>query len=365
MNWSDTPEQSQFRNDVRAFIKDRFPPSYRPNTRSEESLEPEDVVGYNWPADRTSGDPERREGAIAWANAVVERGWVAPHWPKEYGGAGMTPWEQFILYEEFARAGVPMVGGIGVTLLGPALIEYGTEEQRREHLPKILSGNVVWAQGFSETNSGSDLASLKTRAIQEGDHYVVNGQKTWTSHANYADWLFALVRTDLDAPKHKGLSFLLMDIQTPGITVRPIEDMRGDIPFNEVFFEDVQVPVANRVGEENRGWYVAMATLDFERSGIGGSVSYMKALDGLVEFIRDAEDRRALRNDWKESVRLEIADRYIETQVLYNLALRTVSQQAAGEIPNYEASVNQLFASELHQRLAQTCMKAFGLYGNM
>jgi hypothetical protein len=332
---------------------------------AEQSLEPEDVFGYNWPADRKSDDPERREAAMEWARALAEKGWVAPHWPKEYGGAGLTVMEEFIFNEEMARARVPLVGGIGVLLLGPVLIEYGTEEQRREHLPKILAGEVNWAQGFSEPGAGSDLASLQTRAVRDGDVYVVNGQKTWTSHAQYADWLFVLVRTDREAPRHRGISFLMMDINTPGITVRPITDMRGSQPFNEIFFEDVRVPVANRVGEENRGWYVGMMTLDFERSGIGGAVGYQQALAELVEFVRGNEGRRYLRDDSRDSLRHEIADRYIETEVLYNLALRTVSMQAAGQIPNYEASVNQLFSSELYQRLARTGMKVFGLYGNL
>lgn len=365
MDWADTPEQAQFREEVRRFIEERFPKNYRPDREAEQSLEPEDIVGYNWPADRKSDDPERREAAMEWAKALAEKGWVAPHWPKGYGGAGLTAMEEFILNEEMARARVPMVGGIGVLLLGPALIEYGTEEQRREHLPKILAGEVTWAQGFSEPGAGSDLASLQTRAVRNGDVYVVNGQKTWISHAQYADWLFALVRTDREAPKHRGISFLMMDINTPGITVQPITDMRGSQPFNEIFFEDVRVPVANRVGEENRGWYVGMATLDFERSGIGGTVGYQQALAELVEFVRSDEGRRYLRDDSRDSLRHEIADRYIETEVLYNLALRTVSMQAAGQIPNYEASVNQLFSSELYQRLARTGMKAFGLYGNL
>ena len=330
-------------------------------------MEPEDAAGYDWPADRKSRDPERRRATMKWTHALAERGWVAPHWPKEYGGAGLTTWEMFVFTEEMANAGVPMAGGIGVTLLGPTLVEHGSEEQRREHLPKILSGETVWAQGFSEPGAGSDLASLTTRAVRDGEIYVVDGQKIWTSHAQYADWLFILARTDPEAPKHRGISFLMMDINTPGITVRPITDMRGGQPFSEVFLENVRVPVANRVGEENRGWYVGMATLDFERSGIGGTIKYRQVLGHLVGLARKARNggARHLRADNRDLLRHEIAQREIETRVLYNLALRTVSMQAAGQIPNHEASINLLFSSEVHQRLARTGMKTFGLYGNL
>ena len=360
MDWTDTPEQSRLRDEIRTFIAERFPNGYRP-LPGPQSLEPEDVYGYNWPADRRSDDPERREGAMAWAAALAERGWVAPHWPREYGGAGLTVMEELVFAEEFARAGVPMAGGIGVTLLGPTLIEHGTEEQRREHLPKILSGEVVWAQGFSEPESGSDLASLRATAVRDGDDYIVNGQKIWTSHAQYSDWLFALVRTDPDAPKHRGISFLLMDITTPGVTVRPIPDMRGDVPFNEIFLEDVRVPAANLVGEENRGWYAAMTTLDFERSGIGGIIKYERELARLTQAVRERSLTAAAAR--RASVRAEIAQRHIELAVLRNLALRTVSLQASGAIPNHEASVNFLFSAEFHQRLAATGMKALGPSG--
>lgn len=365
IDWADTPAQAHFRDEVRTFIRERFPADYTPDTAAEASLEPEDARFYNWPADRKSPDPARREAAMAWARALAERGWVAPHWPKEYGGAGLSVMEHFIFNEEMARARVPAVGGVGVGLLGPTLIAHGTEAQCREHLPKILSGEVVWAQGFSEPEAGSDLAALKTRAVRDGDHYVLNGQKIWTSHAQYADWLFALVRTDPDAPKHRGLTMLMMDIETPGLTVRPIDDLRGDQPFNEVFFEDARVPVANRIGEENRGWYVAMATLDFERSGIGGAVKYEQVLDDLVRFVRSRDGRCIARPHERRALRHEIAQRAIEIRILYALALRTVSVQAAGEIPNYEASVNQLFSAELYQRLSHTVMKALGMFGNL
>ncbi|MQA86160.1 MAG: hypothetical protein GEV03_16385 [Streptosporangiales bacterium] len=366
MNWEDTPQEAAFRDEVRAFIRDSFPSEYRPDPEAQQSLEPEDVWGYEWPVDRVSEDQVRREGARKWAAALAERGWIAPRWPAEYGGAGLSATEEFILQEEMMRARVPTVNGIGAFLLGPTLLKHGTDEQRAEHLPRIARGEATWAQGFSEPGAGSDLASLRTRAVRDGDTYVVNGQKVWTSLGQYADWLFVLVRTDPDAEKpHRGITFLLVDATTPGVTIRPIEDIRGAAPFAEIFFEDVRVPVANRLGEENRGWYVAMTALSFERAGIGATVKYEQALSELVGYLRSEEGKGFLREDWGTSVRGEIARRYTEIRVLYNLARLTVSKQAAGEVPGYEASVNQLFSAELHQRLARTGAKAFGQYGNL
>lgn len=369
MDWHDTAEQAAFRTEVRAFIRDRFPADYEPDSGDEHSLEPEDVWGYDWVADRASADPRRRDAAMRWAAALAERGWVTPHWPQEYGGAGLSALEEFILQEEMMRARVPIVNGIGAFLLGPTLLRHGTDEQRAEHLPRIARGEATWAQGFSEPGAGSDLASLRTRAVHgtdsEGEHYVVNGQKVWTSLGQYANWLFVLVRTDPEAPKHRGITFLLVDATTPGVTVRPIEDIRGAAPFAEIFFSDVRVPVANRVGEENQGWYVAMTALSFERAGIGATIKYEQALSGLIDYVRSEEGKGFLRQDWATSVRQEIARRYTEIRVLYNLARYTVSKQASGEVPGYEASVNQLFSAELHQRLARTGAKAFGRFGQL
>jgi alkylation response protein AidB-like acyl-CoA dehydrogenase len=370
MNWADTAEETAFRGEVQAFIRDRFPPDYRPDPDAEQSLEPEDVWGYNWPADRVSDDPARRDGARRWAAALAERGWIAPHWPREYGGAGLSAMEEFILQEEMMRARVPTVNGIGAFLLGPTLLEHGTDEQRAAHLPPIARGEVTWAQGFSEPGAGSDLASLRTRAVRDGDHYVVDGQKVWTSLGQYADWLFVLVRTDPDAsPRHRGITFLLIDAAAPGVTIQPITDIRGDTPFCEIFFENVRVPVGCRVGAENRGWYVAMTALSFERAGIGATIKYEQALTELIRYLRSAEGRSFLRADQTASVRQEIARRYTEVRVLYNLARYTVSKQTAGPVtggvPGYEASVNQLFSAELHQRLADTGAKAFGEFARL
>ena len=350
MDWSDNDTQASFRSEVRTVIEARLPERYRDS-------------GGSWEHDRRSESADTRAAATEWSNALAERGWVAPHWPKEYGGAGLSPMEQFIFKQEMSLAAAPAVGGQGVSQLGPTLIVHGTDEQKAEHLPKILSGEVDWRQGYSEPGSGSDLASLQTRAIRDGDEYVINGQKIWTSLAHFADWLYVLCRTDPDAPKHRGISFLLVDKHAPGVTVRPLIDMSGRHHFNETFFEDVRVPSTNRVGEENRGWYVGMTLLDFERSNITGAVASRRTLDKLRNFLQTNEGQS--RSPGYEPNRRQIADRYIETDVMYNFSFRIISMQDNGLIPNYEASVSKLFNSEMSQRISLTGTRVFGLYSNI
>ena len=358
MDWRDTPEQAAFRAEVQEVIRTRLPERYRELAAAGQ------LEGRAWEFDRKSADPEARRAAMEWHRALSERGWVAPHWPKEYGGAGLTPMEQFILNQELARAGAPNVGGSGVSLLGPTLIVHGTEEQRGRYLPPILAGEVTWAQGYSEPGAGSDLASLQTRAVRDGDDFVINGQKIWTSAAHTADAIFALVRTDPDAPKHRGISFLLIDdITTPGISVRPLVDMTGGHYFNEVFFDNVRVPATNVVGEVNRGWYVGMTLLDFERSNIAGAVAARRSLRRLIDLVHSDEGLR--RRVASGTLRQEIAQRYIETEVMFQYSFRVISMQARGMVPNYEASTAKLFNSELSQRLAQTAMQCLGLAGNL
>ncbi len=349
MDWKDTPEQAAFRREVQTLIETKLPARYQ--------------AGHGeWVQDRKSDDAGTRDAATEWQGALAAKGWIAPHWPKEYGGAGLTPMEQFIFKQEMAQAGAPAVGGQGVSQLGPTLIVHGTDEQKAEHLPKILSGEVNWQQGYSEPGAGSDLASLQTRAIRDGDDYVVNGQKIWTSGAQYADWLYVLVRTDPDAPKHRGISFLLMDIHTPGLSIRPLIDMGGHHHFNETFFEDVRVPAKNRVGEENRGWYVGATLLDFERSNITGAITSRKSIRKLLDYVDSDEGKQRSRLEALPSLRHQIADRYIETEVQFQFSFRIISMQSAGLIPNYEASTSKLFNSELTQKLARTGTQVFGLY---
>ena len=359
MDWADNEEQAAFREDVSSFIQENLPQYYKDIADRGGELGHEG----GWQHDRFLGSDEAKAAATEWEVAVASRNWVAPHWPTEYGGAGMTPMEQFILKQEMASALAPDVGGQGVSMLGPTLIAHGTDEQKSKFLSATLANEIAWAQGYSEPSAGSDLASLQTRAVRDGDEFVVNGQKIWTSNAHRADWIFALVRTNPDAPKHRGISFMLMDMQTPGIEVRPLVSGAWQHFSNETFYEDVRVPVSQVVGEIDRGWYVGMTLLDYERSNISGAVASRRELDDVFEYA--ASDEGAAKARSLPSVRAELADRYVETEVGFNFAFRIISMQAAGVIPNYEASTSKMFASELGQRIARTGIKMFGLYSNL
>jgi alkylation response protein AidB-like acyl-CoA dehydrogenase len=296
-----------------------------------------------------------------WLDKLAENGWLAPAWPKQYGGADMSVLEQFVLSQELHEAGAPVSRQM-LNLVGPTIMLHGTDEQKAEHLPPMLRGEVAWCQGFSEPGSGSDLASLQTRAVRDGDDYVVNGQKIWTSGAHRADWMFLLTRTDPDAPKHRGTSYLLLDMKQPGVTVRPLINMVGGHVFNEVFFEDVRVPVRNRIGEENRGWYVGTTTLDFERSNIARVVGIRKNLERLKKYVRD---RATAGQPVRPAYRMELADRAVETAVCELLSFEVISIQASGGVPNMEASMNKMYGSELQQRVASTAMHLTGLAGQL
>jgi alkylation response protein AidB-like acyl-CoA dehydrogenase len=351
VEFRDSPEEAAFRREVRLFIDEHLPSDWDASDEDNAMVE--------------SQDPRRRAFMRDWRKSLASRGWIAPHWPREYGGAGMTQGEQFIFNEAMAEARAPDVGGFGVTMIGPTLIVYGTEEQKKRHLPGITSGEVIWCQGYSEPGSGSDLASLQTRAVRDGDDYIVNGQKIWSSGAHRADWMFMLVRTDPDAPKHRGISMLLVDMKTPGITIQPLVNMAGQHHFNQEFFDNVRVSVVNRVGEENRGWYVGATLLDFERSNIRGSVGLRQRVDELAAFARDAADSGRMPAHLNGAFRSELAERTIEADIARLMSYRIISMQKRGQIPNYEASMNKLFRSEVAQRVAQTGMKLIGLYGNV
>jgi alkylation response protein AidB-like acyl-CoA dehydrogenase len=324
-----------------------------------------DFIGEHGDKGRRSADFEAPPRELKeWREALIERGWIAPAWPKEVGGAGLSVRQQFILNEELAEHGLGNVGGLGVSYFGPALLVHGTEEQKQEHLGAMLRGETIWCQGWSEPGAGSDLASLQTRAIRNGDEYVVNGQKIWTSQAQHADKMYLLARTDPDAPKHRGISLLMLDLKQPGAQVRPLTTMDNRQPFNEVFFEDVHVPVKNRVGEENRGWYVGMTVTDFERSSIGSNIGAQRR---LRELRRKATELPAFEVRGRESDpwRVQFADRWIEAEVSRLFAYRVVTMQNRGLVPNYEGSMAKLFLSEVNQRIASTARGLYGLYGNL
>ncbi|HXK32415.1 MAG TPA: acyl-CoA dehydrogenase family protein [Dehalococcoidia bacterium] len=353
MDFNDTPEEAAWRKEVRDFLEKEYPPELRGLGGGRRGGNDE---GEGLFRDRSKeGDPIKR-----WRSALASRGWVAPAWPKEYGGAGLDIKRQFIMNEEFAEFGAINVGGFGVMMLGPTLIVHGTEEQKKEHLPGILSGEVQWCQGWSEPNAGSDVASVQTRAVRDGDDYVINGQKIWTTGAQYADMMYMLARTDPDAPKHRGISYFLLNMKDPGVTVRPLTTMAGGATFNEVFFENVRVPARNRVGEENRGWYIGTTTLDFERSSIGSSVGIRKQLEGLIRFAH--ENPQLAPGAKKREVQLAFADRWIEANVARLMSYRVISMQNSGLVPNHEASMCKLFTSELGQRIAALGVKIAGPY---
>ena len=366
MKLNDTPEEAAWRDEVRQFLDKELPDRLRLRSRlnvGEGGVPPDEVEGR--PEARAGGANFRLEGGLfgEWRQKLADRGWIAPGWPTEYGGAGLTTIEQFIMNEEFAEAGAPQVGGMGVQMVGPTLIVHGSDEQKAQHLPKILRGEAVWCQGFSEPGSGSDLASLQTRAVRDGDDFVINGQKIWTSNAQNANWMFMLARTDSEAPKHRGITYFLLDFSSPGITVQPLVQMSGAAGFNQVFFDNVRVPAKNVVGEVNRGWYVGTTTLDFERSGIGSAVGTRKTVEYLIKWARDNADSDQSALTRNPLVRYDLVDRYIEAHVAKMLSYRVVHMQNVGMIPNHEASMAKLFSTELSQRIARTAIKMVGLYG--
>jgi alkylation response protein AidB-like acyl-CoA dehydrogenase len=354
MEFRDSPQEAAFRQEVRGFIRRELP---------QELTGRESDWGL-W-AGGEAFFARGHDAVAAWRRKLGTRGWVAPAWPKEYGGAGLSVMEQFIFNEEMALARAPLVGGIGVGWAGPTIILFGTEEQKREHLEPILRGETVWCQGFSEPEAGSDLASLKTRAVRDGDDYLVTGQKTWASGAHAADWMILLARTDPDVPKHKGISFFLVDMMSPGITVRPLVNMLDSHEFNEVFFENVRVPRKNLLGDENKGWYVAGATLAFERSGVAHAVRHQLIVEQLLDYAREQRLGGKSILERHPQVRLELADRYLETQVLRMMSYMVVSSQSRGQVPNIEASIAKLYVSELDQRIAATGMRLLGLFGQL
>jgi alkylation response protein AidB-like acyl-CoA dehydrogenase len=303
------------------------------------------------------------ERAHEFNRRLAERGWIAPAWPREYGGLGASIYEQMVFAEELGYAGAPDTNtrGFGVGMIGPTLIIHGSEEQKRRYLPKITSGEHIWCQGYSEPGAGSDLASLQTRAVRDGDDYVINGQKIWTSGGHRANQMFMLARTDPDAPKHRGISFFLIDNikSTPGLTIRPLINMANRHHFNEVFFEDVRVPAANLVGEENRGWYVGMTLLDFERSGIGTTASQRRTLEKLAGCLREADGAK------REVARINLADLAVANQVGRFLGYRIGYIQSQGKVPNYESSVIKVYQSELGQRIYNFGVNLLGLAGQM
>jgi len=348
MDFVDAPDEAAFRTEVKTFIELEAP-------KPAKGMSGEEALVANW-------DDNQK-----WFKKLGDKGWIAPAWPKEYGGAGLTTMQQFVLNEELAlhRVPRPMHLIIGLGMAGPTIIVHGTEEQRKKHLPGIINGTDIWCQGYSEPGSGSDLASLQTRAVKDGDDYVINGQKIWTSLAHMAKSMIVLARTDPDAPKHKGITYFILDMKSPGINVRPLINMAGSHEFNEVFFDNVRVPKENVIGEENRGWYAAMTTLDFERSAIGSAIGMKQTVESIVEYARDHVDDHTSSLKINPMLRYELTDRMLEVEIARMFSYRVVTLQNRGLIPNYEASMMKLYNAELNQRIARSGLRMLGLYGQL
>ncbi|MGH9845073.1 MAG: acyl-CoA dehydrogenase [Blastocatellia bacterium] len=343
-----TPEQQQFRDELRAWLQANVPPPFAGSTNEEEK-------GAYFDYLRT------------WQRKVFDAGWAGITWPKEYGGRDAALIEQAVFTEEWARADAPpLINALGLSLIGPTIIAAGTPEQKSRFLRKILSCEEIWCQGFSEPNAGSDVAGLATKATLDGDHFVVNGQKIWTSLAHVADWCLLLVRTDPNAPKHKGITALLVDMHSPGVTVRPLKQMTGDASFNEVFFDNVRVPVANVLGEVNKGWQTAITTLMNERANLGTGiyVQFKRNLDQLV-----ARARQIKRNGKPASedpvLRQKIAQAYTELEVFRLTNTRALSKMHRDSVPGPEGSILKIQWSEYNQRFQQIAMEVLGPHGQL
>ena len=331
MDFQYTPEQDAFRTEVRGWLAANLDPALCVDDPKDERVAP---------------DRETFEKRRLWQRSMYDSGWVGVAWPTEYGGRGAGLLEQVVFDEEYSNAHAPVLPGYsGIALCGPTLMHWGADEQKARFLKRILNGDDVWCQGYSEPGAGSDLAGLQTKAVAEGDDFIINGQKVWTSGAQYADWIFMLVRTDPDAPKHRGISYMLVNMKTPGVTVRPLVLMNGHAHFNEVFFEDVRVPKANLVGPLNEGWKVAMTTLMFERAyaGVG---NYDDQIGRLVELSKQVhiDGSPAWEQSW---VRQRLVQFRIESQALQYTRLRGLTKLLKGVPPGPEGSMLKLCGSEL------------------
>ena len=335
-----TAEERAFRDEVRTFLNEKLPKDISSKVKEHKRLGKEDT--------------------IRWQKILNEQGWLALHWPKEYGGTGWSPIQKHIFEEECAEAGAPTVLPFGVNMVAQVIIKFGTQEQKDYYLPRILRSDDWWCQGYSEPGAGSDLAGLKTRAVRDGDHYIVNGQKTWTTLGQHANMIFCLVRTDPDAKKQEGISFLLIDMEkSEGITVRPLITLDGEHEVNEVFFDDVKVPVENLVGEENKGWTCAKYLLTFERTGIAGVGSSKAALAHLKQVAREQQvNGKPLIEE--PHFRSRLADVEMELMSLEMTNLRTVAAAEAGGVPGAESSFLKIMGTELRQEITDLFRRAAG-----
>ena len=344
MDFRFLPEDEAFCKELLQFLRQKLPSDWEGAGR--------------WPEEADWEFSQRMRKELA------QRGWLTMHWAEEHGGQGASPIRSAIFNEEMSYHRAPGRDIFGVRMLAPTLMIYGTKDQRNTFLPPIASGEVQWCQGYSEPGSGSDLASLQTRALSDGDDYIINGTKIWTTMAHRADYIMVLARTEPDAPKHRGISFILTDMSTPGVSVQPVHNMAGGHDFNQVFFDNVRVPKRNLVGEENQGWYVAVTLLDFERSGIDYSAISRRLLSELAEYVRKVPGN-GQTTAVSPQVRNMMAERYIEAETARLLAYRVAWMQGQGIVPNKEASMSKVLGSETLQRVTSTGMEILGLYGQL
>ena len=331
INFSDA--DNQFRQEVKDYLENKYPKHVKEKQNNGEQLTKQDMIDYH--------------------KSLYEQGWAGYNWPVEYGGTGWSPTQIYIFQEELGYANTPTILPFGLNMVGPVIYTFGNEEQKKRFLPDILEFNTWWCQGYSEPGSGSDLASLKTKAVRDGDHYIVNGSKTWTTLAQNADWIFCLVRTETTQKKQEGISFLLIDMKTEGIEVKPIITIDGDHEVNSVFFTDVKVPAENLIGEEGKGWTYAKFLLAHERFGIAGVPNQKYSLKLLKERTKDFAD---------DDLKKKITDYEIELSALEFTELRTLAALANGGHPGAESSIIKIKGTELQQRLTEMYVEAAGQY---
>ncbi len=342
MNADFTAEELQFEQEVREFLQNDFPADYREKIDAGIRLSKEELVH--------------------WQKILYKKGWAAPNWPVEYGGTGWTATQKHIFATEMGLIGAPEPVPFGMKMVAPVIMAYGSDEQKQRFLPDILESNVWWCQGYSEPNSGSDLASLKTSAVRDGDEYVVNGSKTWNTYGQYADWIFCLVRTDNSVKKQEGISFLLIDMKSPGITLKPIVLLDGHAEVNEVFFDDVRVSASNLIGEENKGWTYAKVLLTHERTNISGVPRGKRRLAALKRIASNTDDGFGGNMMDNTAFKKKLAEAEIELQALEYSELRTLAALSVGKAPGPESSILKIVGTELAQLMDELFVDLAGYH---
>jgi len=347
MDFAYSPQEEAFREEIKDWLAENM--KELPKWWLDRSLKRPEI-----------DSEEYHQFSVWWHRKLYDAGFVGISWPKEYGGRGATLMEQVVFGEELAKHRAPgPTNAIGIGWCGPTIISHGTEEQKKRFLEPMLKAEEIWCQGFSEPEAGSDMANVQMRAVDDGDDYIVNGQKVWTSGGHYSDWAILLARTDPEARKHRGISYFLLDMNTPGVTVRPLRQITGHSEFNETFLDNVRIPKTMRVGEENQGWYIAMGTLEFERSGIGAAIGRENTIMDLIDVTKE------MKRSKDPIVRQRMAQLFIEGIAIRYTGLRALTKQLRGERPGPESAVMSHFGMELNQRIQDFAMQVQGPYSRL